>query len=80
MEEYSKFSGNYEDLNNLPTLFNGNYNNLTNIPDNVKNAITKDEADSYYLKTEDIANKADKSELFSGRYEDLTGKPTIPNE
>ena len=26
-----------------------------------------------------IRNKADKSELFSGSYEDLTNKPTIPN-
>ncbi len=43
------FSENYDDLNNLPELFSGDYNDLSNIP-----------------------------ELFSGDYDDLTNKAPMP--
>ena len=32
-----------------------------------------------YLTEQDISGKADKSELFSGNYNDLTNKPSIPD-
>ena len=34
---------------------------------------------NYLTEHQDISGKADKSELFSGSYEDLTDKPTIPS-
>ena len=73
-------------------LFSGNYNDLSNKPvipsiqglaseSYVNQQISKIQHPTYddtALKNQ-IANKADKSELFSGNYEDLTNKPTIPS-
>ena len=44
----------------------------------MSNYYTKCEADSTFLKEhQDISGKADKSELFSKNYNDLTNKPTL---
>ena len=73
-------------------LFSGSYNDLTNKPSipsiqglasesYVNQQISKIQHPTYddtALKNQ-IANKADKSELFSGNYEDLTNKPIIPS-
>ena len=58
----------------------GSYNDLTNKPTipTVPTAVSAFTNDSGYLVASDIANKADKSELFSGSYSDLINKPTIP--
>ena len=60
------FSGNYNDLTNKPTLFDGNYNSLTNKP----NLATVATTGSY----NDLSNKPT---LFSGNYNDLTNKPNL---
>jgi len=94
---YSTFSGNYADLQGLPTLFSGNYNDLTNTPatsDNIVfglnnstlQLINNDDStviDSInlntitpYLSYNDLD---DLPSLFSGNYNDLTNKPTIPS-
>lgn len=55
------FSGNYNDLSNLPVLFDGNYNSLTNLPvlfDGNYNSLTNLPA------------------LFDGSFAGLSGKPT----
>jgi len=44
----------------------------------IPTAISSFENDSKYLVANDISTKADKSELFSGSYNDLSDKPTIP--
>ena len=73
-------------------LFSGSYNDLTNKPlipsiqglaseSYVNQQISKIQHPTYddtAIKNQ-LANKADKSELFSGSYEDLTNKPTIPS-
>ena len=70
----------------------GSYNDLTNKPaipsiqglaseSYVNQQISKIQHPTYddtSIKNQ-IANKADKSELFSGDYEDLSNKPTIPS-
>ena len=67
------FSGNYNDLTNKPTIPSlTGYAKLTDIPN-----ITG-KADKAYVDTE-LSKKANKSELFSGSYNDLTDKPTIPD-
>ena len=94
---YSTFSGNYADLQGLPTLFSGDYNDLTNTPatsDNIVlglnnstlQLINNDDStviDSInlntitpYLSYNDLD---DLPSLFSGNYNDLTNKPTIPS-
>jgi hypothetical protein len=55
------FSGNYNDLTNLPTLFSGSYNDLTDNP----TLFSGDYNDLTNLPT-----------LFSGSYNDLTDTPT----
>ena len=73
-------------------LFSGSYNDLTNKPvipsidglaseSYVQQEIAKIQHPTYddtSIKNQ-LANKADKSELFSGDYEDLINKPVIPN-
>ena len=73
-------------------LFSGSYNDLTNKPvipsiqglaseSYVNQQISKIQHPTYddtSIKNQ-LANKADKSELFSGSYEDLSNKPTIPS-
>lgn len=54
------FSGNYNDLTILPTLFDGDYNSLTNLP-----SIPSD--------LSDLTDNA--SLLFSRNYNDLTNQP-----
>ena len=58
----SVFSGDYNDLTNLPSLFDGDYNSLTNRP-----TIPSDVS-----QLTDNANT-----LFSGSYSDLTDSPTL---
>ena len=62
-----KFSGSYNDLTDLPTLFDGTWGSLQNKPINVSTFIND-------------ANYATVSQLFSGSYTDLTNKPTIPTD
>ena len=73
-------------------LFSGSYNDLTNKPvipsiqglaseSYVNQQISKIQHPTYddtAIKNQ-LADKADKSELFSGSYEDLSNKPTIPS-
>ena len=73
-------------------LFSGSYNDLTNKPvipsiqglaseSYVNQQISKIQHPTYddtSIKNQ-LANKAEKSELFSGDYNDLSNKPTIPN-
>ena len=67
------FSGSYNDLTDKPNIPNlTGYAKLTDIPD-----ITG-KADKTYVDAE-LAKKANKSELFSGSYNDLNDKPTIPD-
>ena len=73
-------------------LFSGSYNDLTNKPlipsiqglaseSFVNQQISKIQHPTYDDTTikNQLANKADKSELFSGNYNDLSNKPTIPS-
>ncbi len=57
------FSGDYNDLSNLPELFSGDYNDLNSLPE---------------LFSGDYDDLSSLPELFSGDYEDLTNKPVIP--
>lgn len=59
----------------VDTLINGVY-----VSDQLANYYTKTEIDNagYLTEHQDISNKADKSELFSRDYNDLTNKPVIP--
>ena len=69
------FSGNYNDLSNLPSLFSGNYSDLSGAPTNVS-AFTNDAG---YLTSSFSGNYNDLSNLpslFSGNYSDLSGAPT----
>ena len=59
------FSGNYNDLTNLPTLFDGTYSSLTGAP-----TIPTD--------VSDLTDTTNLLDHFSGSYNDLTDKPTIP--
>lgn len=61
----SDFSGDYNDLDNLPTLFSGDYNDLENLPS------------LFSGNYNDLSNLPT---LFSGSYNDLTDKPTIPGD
>jgi uncharacterized protein (TIGR02145 family) len=88
------FSGNYNDLTNKPTLFSGNYNDLTNKPTiptvpTVVSAFTNDagyitaaqvpaQVNADWNATSGVAQILHKPTLFSGDYNDLTNKPTIP--
>ena len=88
------FSGNYNDLTNKPTLFSGNYNDLTNKPTiptvpTVVSAFTNDagyitaaqvpaQVNADWNATSGVAQILHKPTLFSGNYNDLTNKPTIP--
>lgn len=54
--------------------------NSVDVSEQLANYYTKSEIDNagYLTEHQDISNKADRSELFSGDYNDLTNKPTIP--
>jgi len=60
------FDGDYNSLSNLPTLFDGNYSSLTGLPDFSEVA----QSGNYY----DLINLP---ELFDGNYSSLSGVPTI---
>ena len=83
------FSGSYDDLSNKPTLFSGAYNDLTGRPTLVTTLsqltdinITGSPADDSILQYNSSTSEWDVvsgSGLgFSGNYNDLTNKPTIP--
>ena len=73
VKKTDSFSGSYNDLTDKPTIPNlTGYAKLTDIPD-----ITG-KADKTYVDTE-LVKKANKSELFSGSYNDLNDKPNIPD-
>lgn len=80
------FSGNYNDLTNKPTIptvptnvsaFTNDSGYLTAIP---AEYVTETElnAKGYLTEHQDLSSYAKKTELFSGSYNDLTNKPTIP--
>jgi len=86
------FSGDYDDLINKPTLFDGTWNSLTGKPTllsqftnnlgNYGNWITKAQGDTFYRNityVPDWTEITNKPTFFSGNYNDLTNKPTIPN-
>ena len=60
-----------------------NYYTSDKVDEIIENLSTGDVDLDGYAKTEDVNNaldlKADKTELFSGSYNDLTDKPTIPS-
>lgn len=74
------YTGDYNDLQNRPTLFSGNYNDLTNKPDLSIYAETS--------KLATVASSGDYNDLINkpnlatvattGSYNDLTDLPTIP--
>ena len=71
-------SGSYNDLSNKPTI--PSIQGLAS-ESYVNQQISKIQHPTYddsAIKNQ-LANKADKSELFSGNYNDLTNKPTIPS-
>ena len=71
-------SGSYNDLSNKPLI--PSIQGLAS-ESYVNQQISKIQHPTYddtAIKNQ-LANKADKSELFSGSYEDLTNKPTIPS-
>ena len=74
----SDFSGSYNDLTNKPTI-----PSIAGLASEsyVNQQISKIQHPTYDDSTikSQLANKADKSELFSGNYNDLTNKPTIPS-
>ena len=73
VKKADSFSGSYNDLTDKPNIPNlTGYAKLTDIPD-----ITG-KADKTYVDTE-LVKKANKSELFSGSYNDLNDKPDIAN-
>ena len=71
------FSGSYNDLEDLPTLFDGDYNSLANKP-TIPTKTSQLQNDSGFTtfsgNYNDLSNKPT---LFSGDYNDLTNKPTI---
>lgn len=73
MTQSNNFSGNYEDLKNIPQFAEvaktGNYAHLSNKPD----VYVKSET---YSKQQ-VDNLMRQSSNFSGRYEDLEGKPDV---
>lgn len=87
------FSGDYGDLSNKPSLFSGSYDDLSEKP-TLGGAASKEvgttsgtvAAGDHGHGISDITGlsdalggKADKNELFSGSYSDLTDKPSIPD-
>lgn len=54
LSSYSTFSGNYSDLQGLPSLFSGNYNDLTNVPSS--NADLGIDLNTYNLNLIDESN------------------------
>lgn len=81
----------YEDLTEKPTLFSGKYADLIGKP-TIPTKTSDITNDSNFVTTSQLNTKADtihthsyedlidKPTLFSGKYADLTGKPTIPTK
>ena len=80
------FSGSYNDLTDKPTIptvptnvssFTNDAGYLTSVPSEY---VTETElnAKGYLTEHQDLSSYAKKTELFSGSYNDLTNKPTIP--
>ncbi len=85
----ASFSGNYNDLTNKPVLFSGVYDSLTNKPTNVSSFTNDAGYLTSYTETQVLSMRHDTVFLtggsfvklpagFSGNYNDLTNKPTIP--
>ena len=86
----STHSHSYDDLTNKPILFSGYYKDLIGAP-TIPTATSELTNDSNFVTTIQLNTKADKSHvhsytelndlpvLFTGKYSDLTGKPTIPS-
>ena len=81
----------YEDLTEKPTLFSGKYADLIGKPTiptktsditNDSNFLTTSQLNTkaYIIHTHSYEHLTDKPTLFSGKYADLTGKPTIPTK
>jgi hypothetical protein len=82
---------NYNDLEDKPTLFSGAYKDLTGKP-TIPTKISELINDSNFVDSTVLSTKANavhthnyddltnKPVLFSGKYTDLTGKPTIPTK
>ena len=82
---------NYNDLEDKPTLFSGAYKDLTEKP-TIPTKISELINDSNFVDSTVLSTKANavhthnyddltnKPVLFSGKYTDLTGKPTIPTK
>lgn len=80
----SEFSGNYNDLTNKPTQLTDFTDDLGDSPTHTHAQYLTEETDpifisspSYAISSEDITSWDNKSE-FSGSYNDLADKPTIP--
>ena len=83
------FSGSYDDLSNKPTLFSGAYNDLTGKPTlvttlgqltdiNITGSPANDSILQYNSSTSEWDVVSGSGIGFSGNYNDLTNKPTIP--
>ena len=83
------FSGDYNDLINKPTLFSGDYNDLDNLPFIPLSLTDLTDFPTSYVgqagkavvvkNTEDGVEFTDLPQGFSGDYNDLINKPTIPD-
>jgi hypothetical protein len=74
------FSGDYNDLTNLPTLFDGDYNSLSNLPtlfDGNYSSLTGLPDFSEVAESGDYYDLINLPELFDGNYSSLSGLPTI---
>lgn len=78
IEGGSGFSGDYNDLTNKPIIPSIQGLASESYVNQQINKIQHPTYDDSAIKNQ-LANKADKSELFSGNYNDLTNKPSIPS-
>ena len=81
VKKIDAFSGDYNDLNNKPDI--ANLATKTYVADEVAKVATGGVDLTGYAKTADVDAKLNnyvkKTDAFSGSYNDLTDKPTIPN-
>jgi hypothetical protein len=65
------FDGNYNSLSNLPTLFDGNYNSLSNLPDLTQYQLASTAFDGNYNSLSNLPI------LFDGNYNSLSNLPDL---